>query len=598
MDSGRRTVLPGHRRHQTWWMTLTRPVLARAVAWTPALISVAAVAFSGWLVMLPRGPTRADFDGFDVVGVGAGAMAWALTGAVLATVRPRNLLGWLFLSTGVCQAGYVALTAYARCAPAVIGPRWWGQPNNLLVAEAGAQLLSAAWLIPSTIIMAFYPQGRLPGPRWRWPVAIAGVAIVLVGCSRAIEIADVGVEVPLALLDAPFLLYLAALLVIWMGTVVRLARSRSPQRQQLVWLVCVLMPLWTILGFVPVFGLLMGLLVPLMAAVAVVRYRLLGIQVVLRRGLVYGTLTALVVLVYLSVTALAGHALDDRPVPGVLAAAVVAVGMAPARDWLQKVAERLVYGERSDPLRAMTRLGRQFTSTQELDLVPAALASVMASIRAPGAAVVAADGHVIASAGSGSASGQVLPLTFGGKPIGELRVAALRSGEGYTGDQRRLLKALAPQLAVVLRALQLAEALQAERHRVVTATTVERDRLRRDMHDGLGPSLSGVGLGLQALTDMLDDPDPAAAAVLQRIRTEVDTAVLEVRRIIDDLRPAALDTMGLSDAIRRHAAAVSTLLPIDVHADDLPPLAPQIENAAYLRPSPTPPGTPPPDVCW
>jgi signal transduction histidine kinase len=144
-----------------------------------------------------------------------------------------------------------------------------------------------------------------------------------------------------------------------------------------------------------------------------------------------------------------------------------------------------------------------------------------------------------------------------------------------------VLAALAPQIAVLLRALQLTEALQAERDRVIAATATERDRLRRDLHDGLGPSLSGIGLGLQALSDTLPDADPAARTLTERIRAEVTTAVTEVRRIIDDLRPTALDTMGLVEAIRRHTQSIAAALPADVDSADLPALPPQLESAAY-----------------
>jgi signal transduction histidine kinase len=128
----------------------------------------------------------------------------------------------------------------------------------------------------------------------------------------------------------------------------------------------------------------------------------------------------------------------------------------------------------------------------------------------------------------------------------------------------------------------MTEALEAERDRVLVAAATERDRLRGDLHDGLGPSLSGVGLGLQALADRVDSGDgDAVTALLDRIRDEVGIAVTEVRRIIDGLRPTALDTLGLPDAIRRHAATVSAKVPVSVVAADLPALPPPVENAAY-----------------
>jgi signal transduction histidine kinase len=121
--------------------------------------------------------------------------------------------------------------------------------------------------------------------------------------------------------------------------------------------------------------------------------------------------------------------------------------------------------------------------------------------------------------------------------------------------ERHLHAALTAQIAVVMLEVNLTDELKAERDRVVTATRTERDRLRRDLHDGLGPSLSGVGLGLQALTDAIETNNIARCApLLQRISAEVATAVRDIRRIIEDLRPAALDRHTLTDAVSRHAA--------------------------------------------
>jgi len=338
------------------------------------------------------------------------------------------------------------------------------------------------------------------------------------------------------------------------------------------------------IGGHPLFELV-GLLLPVAIAVGVLRYRLLGIEVVVRRGLVYGALTAAVVGVYLLVTTVAGARLDRGPLPGVVAAALVAVGLTPLRDRLQVAVDRLVYGDRRDPMRAVTRLGDRVAAAGETDLLPTVLATVTDAVRAPCAAVLAPDGSVLGSHGAAPAGGggELLALRVGGRDLGLLRITPRTPGEPYSDGDRRLLAALAPQVAAVVRALELAEALEAERDRVVAATRQERDRLRRDLHDGLGPSLSGVGLGLQALQDAQAAGDAAAAEqLLGRIREEVATAVGEVRRILEDLRPTVLDRAKLPDAVRQHAAAVATgRLDVSVDAAQLPPVPPDVEAAAY-----------------
>lgn len=607
---------------------------ARVCAGAAVLSAAAAVAFAGWVMTQPLA-TAVFFapDPFRsrglVAACGCVGLVWAVTGALLVHHRPRNALGWLVLGVGVSQAWAVGLTAYGwRYGALEAAPSW--------AAYLGPALYVPGWLVVPTLLLAFYPDGKLPGPRWRWPVGVAALAILLLAISIPFPVvgpeeAHGWVAVPTlpdrlgdmllpgrpvyrtyeAVLAAPggstpvapgwwpnltgavawvFKPLLAlSMLAIWIGTGVRLARATAPRRQQLAWLVCVAVPFLPAMfargGFANVLVLLLLSLVPVAVAVGALRYRLLGTEPVLRRGLVYGMFTFAVVGAYFLVTAVAGSALDSRPLPGAVAAALVAVALAPARHRLQRAADRLVYGERPDPMRAVTELGQRVATAGGLELLPGALLSVTAAVHARGVAVAAPDGRIIAAIGvdpAGDPAGEVLPLSFGGQRVGSLRVAPRHPGERYSRPETDLLAALAPQVAVVVRALELTEALESERDRVVAATANERVRLRGDLHDGLGPSLSGIGLGLQALSDRIDAGDrDSAAEVLGRIREEVTVTLDEVRRIIDGLRPSALDTMELPDAIRRHARTVSSAVPVEVVVGDLPVLPASVENAAY-----------------
>jgi len=159
-------------------------------------------------------------------------------------------------------------------------------------------------------------------------------------------------------------------------------------------------------------------------------------------------------------------------------------------------------------------------------------------------------------------------------------VSAPRAGEDFAATELRFLEVLSQQVAVVVRALDLAEALEAEKDRVLLATVAERSRLRRDLHDGLGSSLAGAGHGLAALEDALDGHDTSTAyRLVGRLRQEVSGAVGEVRRIIDDLRPATLDEAGLATSLRRQAAGAG--IPVDVNICALPVLHSRVETAVY-----------------
>jgi signal transduction histidine kinase len=150
---------------------------------------------------------------------------------------------------------------------------------------------------------------------------------------------------------------------------------------------------------------------------------------------------------------------------------------------------------------------------------------------------------------------------------------------------RRLAATLAPHLAVVVWSLRLTADLERERTRVTTATLAERDRLRRDLHDGLGPSLSGIALGLQAAAIAYDRDPAAVPTLLERSRTEANSAVREIRRVLDGLRPSALDVHGLEGAVRGTASALGMGGPAgpDFHlrVDPLPLLPPPVEEAAF-----------------
>jgi len=568
-------------------------VRARILIFSAAIVCVASAAVCVWLATHDLAQIEAVTGSRVSIAPVFVGLAWAMTGAVLAWLRPRNALGWLLLGVGTFQALSIVTAIYGGYGLVLTDA-------PLPLARWSAWLGSAIWLpglLPlANLLLALYPEGRLPSRRWRWPVAAASVGIVMITVALLLlpdaydDIAPgpppVSVTLPswfqLSWTVTMAVLLTGGTLVIWVLSAIRLARSRPPERQQLAWLFFVVL-LFVLTVFTPrpwLLGQVGGLLIPVAIAVGVFRYNLLGIEVVLRRGLLYATLTGIVVAVYLAVTAIAGSGLDHSPLPGVAAAALVAVGLTPLRERLQGAVDRLVYGERSDPLGAVTRLGDR-VAADEPDLLSAVLAIVTAAVRAPGATVVTADGRLIATHGS-PAAGPAFALRVGGIDVGSLEVAARTPGESYTAGDRRLLGALVPQVAVVVRALELAEALEAERDRVVAATRTERNRLRRDLHDGLGPSLSGVRLGLRALHDALAADDRATVTdLLDRIRAEVDTTVGEVRRIIDGFRPAVLDDTGLAGALRRHAVSVSAAVHIDLQVADLPPLPPEVETAAY-----------------
>jgi two-component system NarL family sensor kinase len=200
-----------------------------------------------------------------------------------------------------------------------------------------------------------------------------------------------------------------------------------------------------------------------------------------------------------------------------------------------------------------------------------------------------ADGTVTATE-HGSSVGEPVrfPMIYQGETIGHLVVSRRGRGEDFSAADRRLLADLARQAGVAAHAAQVTTALQQARLALVTAREEERRRLRRDLHDGLGPALAGVTLGLHATQATLGTDPHRATTMLASIETQVEEAVRDIRRLVYGLRPPALDEYGLSRALQQHAAKIEgepgtngLVIAVEAPADGLGGLPAAVEVAAY-----------------
>jgi signal transduction histidine kinase len=164
--------------------------------------------------------------------------------------------------------------------------------------------------------------------------------------------------------------------------------------------------------------------------------------------------------------------------------------------------------------------------------------------------------------------------------VGELVASAREPGRPLTKRDEATLTELASYVAVVVHALQLSEDLQRSREQIVVAREEERRRLRRDLHDGLGPELAAIALELETVRDLADGPGTPAGSKAESLRAHVRDVVSDVRRIVDDLRPPMLDDIGLAAAVEQQARRLSgSELCVDVAVDELPPLSAAVELA-------------------
>ncbi len=273
-----------------------------------------------------------------------------------------------------------------------------------------------------------------------------------------------------------------------------------------------------------------------------------------------------------------------------LAAGFVAVLFAPLRDRLQRAVNHLMYGERDDPYAVLSRLGQRLEATLEPGAVlPAVAETVAQALRLPYAAIELKengerDGFtVVAAHGSPVGSPVRVPLVHQHETVGQLLLAPRAGEEGFSAADRRLLEDLARQAGAAVHAVRLTADLQRARERLVTAREQERRRLRRDLHDGLGPQLSSQTLTIDAVREIMrQDPD-AAEALLLDLKAQSRDAVADIRRLVFALRPPALDDLGLVGALRASAAQyVSNGLHVSVEVPErLPPLPAAVEVAAY-----------------
>jgi signal transduction histidine kinase len=340
---------------------------------------------------------------------------------------------------------------------------------------------------------------------------------------------------------------------------------------------------WTVLA-------LTGLPFPILVAVAIVRHGAFDFDVVIRRSLVYGSLTVAVIVVYVVTAATIGAVIGSASAfaTSLLATGVAALAALPIRDALQSIVTRFVYGDRDDPVRAVRRLGERLELSVDPESMPRIVVDTVAdALRLPYVALelgTPPSAQLAAERGSRPAATVDRALTFQGQPVGRLVVAARGPSEPLSPSDLRLLDDLAQQIGVAAHAALLTEDLRASRERLVTAREEERRRLRRDLHDGLGPALAAIGMRAGAAESLVQDDPERAATLLAELQAEVTAAVADVRRLVDELRPPAIDEVGLVGALRLAADRLespgSPTLVVESEGS-LPDLPAAVEVAAY-----------------
>jgi signal transduction histidine kinase len=548
-------------------------------------------------------------------------LGFATVGALVVSRRPENPIGWIVSGGTLLWAlGDFALEGAVYALVTVPG----ALPGGAWMAWLGFWVRGLGWVMVMFFLLLF-PTGRLPSARWLPAVwlavgylALFTVVTMLGPSSLEIRLSSVrnpvGIEIPGGIFDFLSVLTLfgtiGTMAVGAAAVIVRFGRAQEEERQQLKWLAygaafgtitigaTVVASFFDIdLGSVPFYLAVAGF--PIAIGIAILRYRLWDIDLLINRTLVYGALTASVVGIYVLVVGYLGvlFRTHSNLIVSLLATGLVAVLFQPLRDRLQRGVNRLMYGERDDPYAVLSRLGQRLEATLAPEAVlPTIVETVKESLKLPYAAITLklADADtfaIVSSAGTPVAESLTLPLVYQHETVGQLLLAPRAPGETFSPADRRLLDDLAREAGVAVYAVRLttdlqrsAADLQRSRERLVTTREEERRRLRRDLHDGLGPTLASLAQRLNTARVLIPRDSDAAIALLGDLETQVKTMIAEIRQLVYALRPPALDELGLVSALREHAEHYneSNGLYISMEAPEhLAPLPAAVEVAAY-----------------
>ncbi|GAA2845288.1 sensor histidine kinase [Nonomuraea rubra] len=485
--------------------------------------------------------------------------AFSVFGAILVHSRPRLVIGWL-----LCVGG---LSAAANILSANTFHLLYGH------AAVGWPLINLTWhvlqLTLGVLLPLLFPVGTLLSRRWRWVVVLAvmGVALDWAGALSGQK----------TFREPAHWMVSAAMALAFVSLVVRFKRGDAAERRQLLWLVVALPGLLVPWMLGDPFWWLATLTIPLIPAaiaIAVLRYRLFGIDTLITRALIGTGLIIVTTGVYVAVSAASSLFLAEvDQVAGIAAAVFAGASFQPMRRGMQRGVDRLLYGSTGVPGTLARRLRHRLQHADPVHGLLATLDTLREGLSVTGVAVEL-DGMTTTS-GSLGPPARVISLVWHGEPVGLLLVGPTDRRRFPAAHDERVLATLTPYIADAAHAVRLTAALQRSRERILTAREEERRRLRRDLHDGLGQSLTGMAMSINAARLSVRSSPERADLLLAELRAGMDAVSGDIRQLVYGLRPPALDELGLAGAV---AELAGTPVEVSGGLDGLPAA---VEVAAY-----------------
>ena len=629
------------------------PRTATRLAWSLWVVCVALIGLALVLQFMTHDvilnwPQERLGPGLAVL-TGVLSLTFPTVGALIISRLPTNPVGWIFCGVGLLYEMRRFTMAYADYALTTNFALPWGEH----VAWFSSWIGFAGPILAGVLLMLLFPNGQLPSRRWRivaWSALLGAALTILADAFTPGPLSThINVNNPFglaAVIGGGFTTYDLFPASTVLGTtlltvcsiaalfslILRLRRARGDEREQLKWFLYAAVPAtvclnlvlsyeivatytknvlynvvwilpWDVFNYILYVAVFALLLVPVCTYIAILRYHLYDIDHLINRTLVYGSLSACIVGMYVLAVGGLGALFQAQGnlAVSLLATGLVAVLFQPLRGRLQRSVNRLMYGERDEPYAVLSRLGRRLEATLAPESVLPTIAETIAqALKLPYAAILLKVGEgfrTAAAYGSPTGEPEVLPLMYQREEIGRLVLSPRAPGEEFSSADRALLEDLARQAEVAVHAVRLTADLQRSREHLVATREEERRRLRRDLHDGVGPTLTGLALQLNAARKLVRRKPQDAEETLARLEQRTEDTIAEMRRLIYGLRPPALDDLGLLPSIRQQAQSqgmvdlsIGTIpderwetRPIfSVEApEELPPLPAAVEVACY-----------------
>jgi signal transduction histidine kinase len=546
---------------------------------------------------------------------------FAAVGWAIVTRQPRNTIGWLLLAVPFLTAIALFVADYAMVALVV-------HPGSLPFGRFAAWVdrwMLVAMLTSFIPIFLLFPDGRVPTPRWRpalW-LTISGTSIAIVSFALTpgrltgafADLTTVRVINPLGI--DPLRTFLEIMtrvggvltaaggVLAGIAIVVRYRGASADVRQQIRWLrfvgqaFLVLLAANVIAGNVPGADSLVGdflflamfitlaVGIPVACGIAILKYRLYDLDLVIRKTVVVGAMALFITLIYALIVGL-GSQLFDSSVLSFVAAAVLALGFQPARDRARKLADRIVYGERATPYEVLADFSGRMGEAYAADDVLPRMAQVLAAGTGADVAVVwlrlGDELHPSAVFPPDSAQPAELPddavdVIHQGEHLGSLSVT-MPTSDPMDPARHKLVEDLAAQAGLVLRNVRLIGELRASRQRLVAAQDDERRRLERNLHDGAQQQLVALSIQLKLARTMLDRDPVKTGELLDGMQSTAGDAIEDLRDLARGIYPPLLADKGLPTALE--AQAKKAVVPTTVTADGVVRYAQDVEAAVYF----------------